>query len=235
MPRALTVAEHRHLTGCETGVCEHYQEMVRLRRNLHDGLGPGLAGIMMRADILGQLMTANQGAAEEMLLELRREAAAFMTEFRRVLADQSPAELDGKDLDDALRTLGRRMSRATGGTLTITTDVDPAAAAVDRTTQVAAFWIAKEALTNVVKHAKASTCTIRVRVDAGLCLSIVDDGVGGAGLGHQGVGLTSMGSRAAELGGWCEVSDVGPDNGPGVSVTAHLPAAPCPAPRRPAR
>lgn len=227
MPRALTVADHQHVTDCESGACEHYREMVRLRRNLHDGLGPGLAGIMMRADILGQLMTANQGAAEEMLRELRREAAVFMTEFRRVLADQSPAELDGHQLDDALRTLGRRMSRATGGTLTVTTDVDPAAAAVDRTTQVAAFWIAKEALTNVVKHARARTCAIRVRVDAGLRLSVVDDGVGGVGgarLGRRGVGLTSMGSRAAELGGWCEVSDIGLDNGPGVSVTAHLPA-----------
>lgn len=211
MPRALTM-EHAE---CSTGTCEHYREMVRLRRNLHDGLGPGLAGIMMRADILGQLMTANQGAAEEMLAELRHEAAAFMTEFRRVLADQSPAELDGRRLDDALRTLASRMSPA----LAIEIDVDPAVAAVDRAAQVAAFWIAKEALTNVVKHARARRCEIRVRVDRALCLSVADDGVGGAGLGRRGVGLTSMRSRAAELGGACEVAD----NGAGVTVSAQLP------------
>jgi two-component system NarL family sensor kinase len=211
VPRALTM-EHAE---CSTGTCEHYREMVRLRRNLHDGLGPGLAGIMMRADILGQLMTANQGAAEQMLRELRHEAAAFMTEFRRVLADQSPAELDGCRLDDALRTLAGRMSPA----LAIEIDVDPAVAAVDRAAQVAAFWIAKEALTNVVKHARARRCAIRVRVDRDLRLSVADDGVGGAGLGRRGVGLTSMRSRATELGGTCEVAD----NGDGVTVSAHLP------------
>ncbi|GAB3433794.1 sensor histidine kinase [Actinophytocola sediminis] len=230
MPRALTVEDRkqRHArkalaalpTDCRTGDCEHYQEMVRLRRNLHDGLGPGLAGIMMRADVLTQLLTANQGAAEEMLHELRREAASFMAEFRRMLADQSPVELDGTGLDDALRTLGRRMSRASGNTLLVTTDVAPAALLVDRAAQVAAFWITKEALTNVVKHAKADACVIRVWVEHGLRVEISDDGVGGAGLGRPGVGLTSMGSRAAELGGWCEVTD----DGIGVTVSAHLPA-----------
>jgi signal transduction histidine kinase len=212
--------------GCSTGACEHYREMVRLRRNLHDGLGPGLAGIMLRADILANLMTANRDAAEEMLRELRGEAAAFMTEFRRVLADQSPVELDGHRLDHALHTLALRMSRATGRRLTIRIDVDLGEPGdVDRASEVAAFWIAKEALTNVVKHAAARTCDIRAWVDGGLRLSIVDDGVGGAGLGRRGVGLTSMGSRAAELGGWCEVTD-GTAPGTGVTVTAHLPAEP---------
>lgn len=230
MPRALAMEtrKQRHArkalaglpTDCRTGDCEHYQEMVRLRRNLHDGLGPGLAGIMMRADILTQLMTANQGAAEEMLHELRREAASFMAEFRRMLVDQSPVELDGHQLDDALRTLGGRMSRASGNTLVVAAAVAPEVVEVDRAAQIAAFWIAKEALTNVVKHAKAGNCTIRVWVEDGLRLEIADDGVGGAGLGRPGVGLTSMGSRAAELGGWCEVAD----NGLGVTVTAHLPA-----------
>ncbi len=202
------------------GTCEHYQEMVRLRRNLHDGLGPGLAGIMMRADVLGSLMTANQGAAEEMLLDLRREAAAFLAEFRRVLADKGPVELEGHRLDDALHVLGERMSRASGGTLTVTVDVDPAVAEADRAAQVAAFWIAKEALTNVIKHARATAATIRVRFDSGLNLSIVDNGVGGAG---RGTGVASMGGRAEELGGWCEVRDGEPGSGVGVTVTAHLP------------
>jgi signal transduction histidine kinase len=208
--------------------------MVRLRRNLHDGLGPGLAGIMMRADILAKLLSANSSAAEQMLRELRHEAAEFMTEFRRVLANQSPAEMDGRGLGDALRTLAQRMSRATGETLTIDIDIAPHADRhVDRATQVAAFWIAKEALTNVVKHAKARHCRIRVRGVDGLQLSIVDDGVGvTATPGRRGFGLTSMGSRAAELGGWCEISD-GTAAGVGVAVTAYLPAAdtPVPSPR----
>jgi len=227
MPRALTVEQrrastpHTELTAeCSTGRCEHYQEMVRLRRNLHDGLGPGLAGIMLRAEVLTELLTANRGGAEEMLRELRHEAAAFMSEFRRVLADQSPAELDGCRLGDALRTLAGRMSRATGAALDIRIDVAHEADEVDQASQLAAFWIAKEALTNVVKHAGAHHCEVRVRVDGGLRLSIVDDGVGGAGLHRRGVGLTSMGGRAAELGGWCDVTAA---PGSGVAVTACLP------------
>ena len=234
MPRALTVEnrKQRHArktlaglpTECRTGDCEHYREIVRLRRNLHDGLGPGLAGIMMRADVLTQLLTANQGAAEEMLHELRREAASFMAEFRRMLADQSPAELDGHRFDDALHALGARMSRASGNTLLVTAEVAPEAVEVDRAARVAAFWIAKEALTNVVKHARASTCVIRVWVEDGLRLEIADDGVGGAGLSRPGVGLRSMGSRAAELGGWCDVTENDRHDRPGITVSAHLPA-----------
>lgn len=234
MPRTLTV-EQAHATtsaagvtpACSTGTCEHYQEMVRLRRNLHDGLGPGLAGIMLRADIIAKLLSANQSAAGEMLRELRHEAAEFMTEFRRVLASQSPAELEGRELGDALGALAERMGRATGDTLAITVDVDvDADCPVDRTTQVTAFWIVKEALTNVVKHANARSCRIHVRFADGLHLSVVDDGVGGIDeAGGHGFGLASMGSRAAELGGWCEVTS-GTAPHTGVAVNAYLPGLP---------
>src|SRR6202008_1831427 len=82
MPRALTerrapTPHTKRAAECSTGCCEQYQEMLRLRRNLHDGLGPGLAGIILRAEVLTDLMPAGQpaknGAAEEMLRELRHE------------------------------------------------------------------------------------------------------------------------------------------------------------------
>jgi two-component system, NarL family, sensor kinase len=187
--------------------CEHQAEVRRLRRDLHDGLGPGLAGILIRADLLARQL--DRGPAEEMLRELRREAAAFMAEFRRVLADREPAELEGHSLADGLRVLADRM-HVPGLEIVIDVTGDP-----DRDTQVAAFWIVKEALTNVVKHARATRCVVTVR--DGLRLSVVDNG--GGGLHDGGVGLTSMRARAEELGGWCEVTDTGR----GVAVTAHLP------------
>lgn len=187
--------------------CEHQAEVQRLRRDLHDGLGPGLAGILIRADLLARQL--DRGPAEEMLRELRREAAAFMAEFRRVLADREPAELEGRSLADGLRVLADRMHVAG---LEIVIDVTGDA---ERDTQVAAFWIVKEALTNVVKHARATRCVVTVR--DGLRLSVVDNGDGG--LHDGGVGLTSMRARAEELRGWCEVTDTGR----GVAVTAHLP------------
>jgi signal transduction histidine kinase len=184
--------------------------VARLRRDLHDGLGPGLAGILIRADLLARQL--RHGPAEEMLRDLRREAAAFMAEFRRVLADREPVELEGRSLADGLTELARRMN-----VLDVTTHVDRYCDDVDREVQVAAFWIVKEALTNVVKHANAAHCDIRISTDHGLHLSVADDGAGG--LHDTGAGLSSMRARAEELGGWCEVTDTGR----GVTVTAHLP------------
>jgi signal transduction histidine kinase len=198
------------VVSLRTGRCAHHAEVQRLRRDLHDGLGPGLAGILIRADLLARLL-GHQGPAEEMLRELRREAAAFMAEFRRVLADREPTELEGRSLADGLRVLADRM-HVSG--LAIDLDVTGDA---DRDTQVAAFWIVKEALTNVVKHANATRCAITVRADDGLRLSVADDGTGG--LHDDGVGLTSMRARAEDLGGWCEVTDTGH----GVTVSGHLP------------
>lgn len=205
MPHALT-AEH-----CRDGECTHYHEMMRLRRNLHDGLGPGLAGILIRADLLAKSLEGN-----ELLRDLRREAAAFLSEFRRVLADQEPAELTN-GLPEALTTLADRMQATTNGRLTVKVDVAAAVSTVDHETQVAAFWITREALTNVVKHTTATTAKVKLTTENGLNLSIADNG--GGRLGAPGVGLTSMRGRAAELGGWCEVTDTGN----GVTVTAHLP------------
>jgi signal transduction histidine kinase len=195
---------------------------MRLRRNLHDELGPGLAGIMLRADILSTLLSANQGPAEKVLRELRDEAATFMTEVRRVLADEIPAELEGNRLEDALATLAERMSAATGGRLRIRVDVDVDDPRIDPAARTAAFSIAKEALTNVVKHSGASTCELRMWTADGIRMSIVDNGRGGPGLRRPRGGLASMGGRATELGGWCEVAEgAAPDTG--VVVTAHLP------------
>lgn len=193
--------------------CTHYHEMLRLRRDLHDELGPGLAGILIRADLLGSLLSEDRDGAEAMLRDLRREAATFMAEFRRVLANREPAELEGQGLAAALASLADRLRAV----LVMDVEVDDDVATLDRDLQVAAFWIAKEAVTNVVKHAHATRCTVRVRVGAGLELSVRDNGRGGALA--AGVGLTSMHDRAAELGGWCEVTDTGA----GVAVTAQLP------------
>lgn len=208
---------------CENCECEHYREVVRLRRNLHDGLGAGLAGIMMRVDVLPRLLNRDRAEAEKVLLELRRESAAFMSEFRRMLSDDGPAELDGHSLDSAVHAVARRLSRATGVALTILVEVDRPVASCGRRTQEAAFWIAKEALTNVVKHAQAGACTVNMWADNGLWLEITDDGIGGVGAGaldRAGVGVPSMRGRAAELGGRCEVVD---NDGCGVTVRAYLP------------
>jgi len=206
---------------CEDRACEHHREVARLRRNLHDGLGAGLAGIMMRVDVLPRLLNRDPAAAERVLFELRRELAAFMSEFRRVLSDDGPADLDGQSLESAVHAVARRLAGATGDGPTILVEVDGSVTTCGRRTQEAAFWIAKEALTNVVKHAQAGACTVNMWADNGLWLEITDDGIGGVGASaRRGVGVPSMHDRAAELGGRCEVVD---NDGCGVTVRAYLP------------
>lgn len=201
--------------------CTHHRELARLRRDLHDGLGPSLAGILIRADLLARLMTGEEDPGQEVLHDLRREASTFLAEMRRLLTDRGPVELDGHDLAGGLSVLAERMSRAplgpSGQRLVIRVDVADDVDTMNWAAQVTAFWIVKEALTNVVKHAHADVCTVRVRVDRGLRLSVVDNGHGG--LTESGLGLGSMRERAAELGGWCDVTDTGQ----GIAVTAHLP------------
>jgi len=86
--------------------------------------------------------------------------------------------------------------------------------------EVAAYRIVQEALTNVVRHAQARTCVIRLSLLDGLQLEITDDGMGLPTEQHAGVGLLSMRERAAEVGGTC---DVGPAPGQGTRVLVDLP------------
>ena len=94
--------------------------------------------------------------------------------------------------------------------------------------EVAAFRIALEAITNVARHARARSSTVRLAIEDGaLCVEIRDDGVGMPGpradhTGHAGVGLTSMRERATELGGSLHVGPL-PEGGTRVLATLPLP------------
>jgi signal transduction histidine kinase len=89
--------------------------------------------------------------------------------------------------------------------------------------EVAAYWIAQEALTNVKRHAHAQDCSVRVAVEpTTLRLEIADNG-GGLSAGSSGIGLHTMRERAAEVGGTCEISE---RTGGGTLVVATLPRLP---------
>jgi signal transduction histidine kinase len=102
----------------------------------------------------------------------------------------------------------------------VTIDAPSAMPPLPAAVEVAAYWIAQEALTNVKRHAHASTCNVRVAVEPTLLrLEIADDG-GGLSRGSAGIGLHTMKERAAEIGGTCEI---GSRAGGGTLVTASLP------------
>jgi signal transduction histidine kinase len=90
-------------------------------------------------------------------------------------------------------------------------------------TEVAAFRIAVEAVTNSVRHADAHTCRVRVTADEALQVEVVDDGSGIVTGTRPGVGLGAMRERAAEVGGVCTVA---PADAGGTRVLAVLPLDP---------
>jgi signal transduction histidine kinase len=118
----------------------------------------------------------------------------------------------------AIRQQAERLALRSPG-LVIRVESPEALPALSAATEVAAYRIAVEAVTNVVRHAGARTCRVEVSADGRLHVEVVDDGRG-LPPGEPGVGLTDMGERAAEVGGTCVVT---PADDHGTRVLAFLP------------
>ncbi len=186
------------------------EERRRLRRDLHDGLGPSLASLLLEARVLRRMIRDDPAAAESLAEEMQADIRATIDDIRRVVHELRPPALDDLGLVPALHVLaakvGRPVGAAEGGGLRVDIDapddLPPLAAAVE----VAAYRIVQEALTNVVHHADARCATVRLRLDHALRIDVTDDGQGFNGSRVGGLGLRSMRERAAELGGSLSVA-----------------------------
>ncbi|WP_433435105.1 histidine kinase [Nonomuraea sp. CA-141351] len=195
------------------------EERHRIRRDLHDGLGPTLAGVALG---LGAARRAvGESGPAELLGRLESEVVGGLDEVRRMVADLRPAGLADLGLVAAVRRHADTLSARTGGALSITVTAPEDLPSLVSAVEVAAYRIVLEALTNVARHAHAQVCDIDVSTGPGvLRLSVRDDGVGIERSGPgRGIGLRSMAERAAELGGTCEI---GPADGGGTLVLATL-------------
>lgn len=196
------------------------EERRRLRRDLHDGLGPRLAALTLRLDTAHDLL-ADDPQAAALLTDLAERMAEAVADIRRLVYALRPPTLDDLGLIGALHQAAE--SYRPGG-LRIDVEVrgpeDSLLPPLPAAVEVAAYRIAQEALTNVVKHAGARRCTIRLTFAAAswtLLIEIDDDG-GGIATGQPGgVGLRSMRERAEELGGVCIIMPL-PEGGTRVRV-----------------
>ena len=199
------------------------EERRRLRRDLHDGLGAQLAGLTVQTGVLRSLIPRDPAAAADLAAELRAELRTAIGDIRRLVHGLRPPALDELGLTGALQRLAERIGADGSATrIQVRTGNLPALPAA---VEVAAYRIAQEALTNVVRHADAHSCTVAVAVavavDGGqLAVSVSDDGAGLPAELVRGVGLSSMAERAAETGGCCEVVAL---PGGGTRVAARLP------------
>ncbi|MEV6301498.1 GAF domain-containing sensor histidine kinase [Actinoplanes sp. NPDC051861] len=221
--QAAIAARHAHLLrelqhSREQIVTAREEERRRLRRDLHDGLGPMLGGVALRIEAARNLVGRNPGEADKLLKQAREDAGTAVADVRRLVHDLRPPALDDVGLAGAVRQQAARL-RAPGLSVTVDggDDLEQLPAAVE----VAAYRIASEALTNVARHASASICRVRLEVvDGALELEVTDDGAGIPAGTPTGVGLVSLRERAAELGGECRIECPGER---GTVVRARLP------------
>jgi len=190
-------------------------ERRRLRRDLHDGLGPTLAALAFKVDTARNVLAADP-AAETLLLEIRDRLSDTVADVRRVVDGLRPPYLDELGLDGALR----RLMADLPGPTTFRLHLPEEPTTVAEPVQVAVYRIVQEALTNVVRHAQADSCDVTVATTtADVALTISDDGTGhtGSGAGH---GLTTMRERVEELGGTLAIAA---HRGRGTVVTVAVP------------
>jgi signal transduction histidine kinase len=210
------------------------EERRRLRRDLHDGLGPTLASLALRLDAARRLVRRKPEDAEALLSRLKDQTQDTVGEVRRLVYGLRPPALDDLGLLAAVgqQAAGHGFVAHDGSptdeaiekgrvvfALEASEDLLPLPAAVE----VAAYRIIQEAMTNVARHARARTCRVRLSFDqigSILELETTDDGVGLPEDRRAGVGLSSMRERAEELGGALVVE---PGSEGGTRVLARLP------------
>jgi signal transduction histidine kinase len=197
------------------------EERRRLRRDLHDGIGPTLASFSQRLDTAADLVNTHPQATVDLLKDLKGQVKSTVAEIRRLVYALRPPVLDEFGLVTAIREHVAPYTGPNG--LQITFDITEPMPTLPAAVEVAAYRIALEAFTNIVNHAQATACHLILRVENNsLVLLISDNGKGLAAKNHSGIGWTSMRERAAELGGECVIEN---NASGGVRVSARLPIA----------
>lgn len=188
-------------------------------RDLHDGVGPSLAAVALGLRSARQLLTSDPAGAARLLALLEDEMHSAIDDIKSLVANESPAVVAKLGLVGAVEQFVSALRSRLHVTIDVVvlTEIPPLPDAVS----VAAYRIIREALTNVVTHADARTCSVRLWFDGELHVEVVDDGVGAAEVA-TGVGLASMRQRASDLGGDCRVE---PGLGGGTRLAAALPVS----------
>jgi signal transduction histidine kinase len=193
------------------------EERRRLRRDLHDGLGPALAALAAQAEAARDLIATQPETSRGLLADLITQAQAATADIRRLVYNLRPPALDDLGLLGAIQAQAQKVNQTPALRVNVAADPLPALPAA---VEVAAYRIVQEALANVVRHAAAKRCQVSLAIENGnLKLEVADDGRGLPAEVEAGVGLRSMRERAEEMGGTFAIAG-GP---PGTRVNVSLP------------
>lgn len=205
------------------------EERRRLRRDLHDGIGPALAGLTLKTETARALLPPGTDEVSRQLHALSEEIRRTVVDVRRLVEGLRPPALDELGLAGACVQAVERLTAGVG--LAVSVNARDDLPALPAAVEVAAYRIVVEAVTNTVRHARARHCQVSLdHAGSALALTVTDDGAGLRTPASHGHGLAIMRERAEELGGSVTVTGAAP----GVTVEAWLPAVtvPAPAPRR---
>ncbi len=196
------------------------EERQRLRRDLHDGLGPLLAGQMLILDSARKVMPTDPALAGDLLTQLHRHIRTAVDDVRRLIDSLRPAALDELGLVAAIQQGTADLQRAG---LRIAIEAPAELGSLSAATETTAYRIVMEGVTNVVRHARAQHCQVSLAIVPEqhlLRIVIEDDGIGIPDGAPAGVGLDSMRERARELGGAMSIHS---HPGEGTTIVATLP------------
>ena len=189
-------------------------ERRRIERDLHDGAQQRLLGIGIGLQLLKSRLDESDATAG-LVGELEAEIESALRELRDLARGIHPAVLTDEGLDAAVQTLADRAP------LPVSVRV-----AVDRLPQhveTTIYFLVSEALTNVVKHARATHAEVEIaRRGAGVTVTVADDGIGDATIGADGSGLRSLADRVAAADGQVRIES---DSQTGTRLMAEIPCA----------
>src|SRR6266487_4514925 len=220
---ALLLRNLHHLTADlqrsrERLVTAREEERRRLRRDLHDGLGPQLSSQTLTLSAIKKLLRQDPETAEHLLTDAITHAQEAIADIRRLVYALRPPALDDLGL---LAALQEQIHQYEALGIVLTLDAPEALPLLPAAIEMACYRIVQEALTNVVRHAHATEASVQLRVQEALMIVEVKDNGQGLPPGvRRGVGLSSLHERAEELGGTCQIEAV-PTGG--TRVAAFLP------------
>lgn len=192
----------------ETVITVRDEERNRLRKDIHDGLGPTVTGSRFRLEAVRQMLATDPATAATVLDEVVRIQQSMLDELRRIVHNIRPPVIDQLGLAGAIRDLADSFSHEgqDAGGFRVTVEAPPDLRGMPGGVEVAAYHIVTEALANAARHSGARHCRVLIRRDDTLVIEVSDDGAGIPDDHRAGVGLTSMRERASEMGGTCTIT-----------------------------
>ena len=195
-------------------------ERRRIQRILHDGVQQEIVALSARAGLVRQQLLRGDPAAAEGLAEMQRDLATTLHDVREIAYAIHPPVLSDRGLLEAIEAQSSRLA------VPMAVRADPRLRGVRFGEQIeaTAWYVLAEALSNVVKHARASEVEVSLSQEDGrLGLVIRDDGCGFDPGRPRGLGLTGLSDRLDTVGGSLTITS---GAGLGTSVCAHIPVGP---------